>query len=154
MTKIIPIVRSLCPEHMLAHEFQMCTHNQVLNPLREMQSLFGTPHKLIQKWRDKYSDSIRLYQSNPEIAMQAKQIFSALNAQLMAELPKVSTESRLRLYLGLVRLKFDVRVKVQNYRSDRKYPIFIRLRNLIFQISVILTDFWCNQVDWIYNWYF
>jgi len=98
---------------MLAHEFQMCTHNQVLNPLREMQSLFGTPHKLIQKWRDKYSDSIRLYQSNPEIAMQAKQIFSALNAQLMAELPKVSTESRLRLYLGLVRLKFDVRVKVQ-----------------------------------------
>ena len=90
VTKIIPIVRSLCPEHMLAHEFQMCTHNQVLNPLREMQSLFGTPHKLIQKWRDKYSDSIRLYQSNPEIAMQAKQIFSALNAQLMAELPKVS----------------------------------------------------------------
>ena len=56
-----------------------------------MQSLFGTPHKLIQKWRDKYSDSIRLYQSNPEIAMQAKQVFSALNAQLMAELPKVST---------------------------------------------------------------
>ena len=55
-----------------------------------MQSLFGTPHKLIQKWRDKYSDSIRLYQSNPEIAMQAKQVFSALNAQLMAELPKVS----------------------------------------------------------------
>ena len=113
VTKIIPIVRSLCPEHMLAHEFQMCTHNQVLNPLREMQSLFGTPHKLIQKWRDKYSDSIRLYQSNPEIAMQAKQIFSALNAQLMAELPKVSTESRPSLYLGLVRLKFDVRVKVQ-----------------------------------------
>ena len=92
---------------MLAHEFQMCTHNQVLNPLREMQSLFGTPHKLIQKWRDKYSDSIRLYQSNPEIAMQAKQIFSALNAQLMAELPKVSTKSYFLIYIGILALLIE-----------------------------------------------
>ena len=74
---------------MLAHEFEMCTIKQVVNPLREMQTLFVTPHKLIQKWRDKYSDSIRLYQSNPEISQQSRQIFSALNAQLMAELPKV-----------------------------------------------------------------
>lgn len=104
VVKLVPIVRSLCPENMLAHEFEMCTIKQVVNPLREMQTLFVTPHKLIQKWRDKYSDSIRLYQSNPELSQQSRQIFSALNAQLMAELPKLCSLSESLLLASMTAL--------------------------------------------------
>ena len=53
--------------------------------------------RLVTKWREKYSDWLRLHASNPEAAGAAKQVFSALNAQLMAELPKLCslTESLL-----------------------------------------------------------
>ena len=90
VVKMIPVVRSVCPENMLAHEFEQCSVKYVLVPLRELMTNFATPHKLIQKWREKYADSIRLHNSDPELAQQAKQVFSALNAQLMAELPKGS----------------------------------------------------------------
>jgi hypothetical protein len=136
--KMIPVVRSLCPENMLAHEFEQCTVKFVLVPLRELLSSFSTPHKLIVKWRDKFADSVRLHSTNPELANQAKQVFSALNAQLMAELPKLCSLSESLLLASMVSLtnlvekllekismqrpkaKSDLQTALQNYENGNR----------------------------------
>ena len=37
------------------------------------------------------------------------------------------------------------KLRTKIFRSDRKYPTFIRLRILVFPISVIFTDVWPSQ---------
>ena len=59
---LIPSVRALCPDTKLAHDFEQVTVKNVISPLRELGLMFPTPHRLVTKWREKYSDWVRLHQ--------------------------------------------------------------------------------------------
>ena len=63
-----------------------------------------------------------------------------LTTSIQQNTPLIPVKTRI-VYLGLARLRFDVRIKVRNFENYRKYPTFIRVRILLFQNSVILAVF-------------
>ena len=64
LRKLIPIVRSICPETMLAAELEKCVTHTIVGPLEEVLKSFETPAKLVQKRKDKLLDYHRLSQSD------------------------------------------------------------------------------------------
>lgn len=90
LKKLTPIVRAMCPESVLGAEFDQTIRMTIFFPLQEVFKCFEMPDTLVRKRSAKLNEYERLSKSDSRAAHEAKQVFSALNAQLMAELPKLS----------------------------------------------------------------
>jgi len=80
----------MCPESVLGAEFEQTLRGTIFYPLQEILKCFQMPDTLVRKRSAKLQEYERMFKSDPRSASEAKQVFSALNAQLMAELPKLS----------------------------------------------------------------